>query len=398
MRDDIETKFTPGRLPKVLIIDDATTNLRLLTAMLLENGMEPQPISDSRFGIAVAKANPPDLILLDIDMPGVNGFELCKAFKDDAALEAIPIIFVSGLGGTGSLVKGLALGGVDYVTKPFQPEEILARIRTHLRIVTLQRQLSQQNQDLERLVSERTRELANANHRLNEMAKLKGDFLRMIAHELRTPANGLLGLTDLVFDLCPHSAEVDEYRVHYQSSRRRLLNLISDANLISDLTENSPEPGTLVPMLSVVDILRRRMPGIDIELEGADLLAGIMVYDEHDLLLRALGTAVLLAEAFSSTKGKVRFSLGSSPKLLTMRASLDAFRLTSPSAEGFFEIESLARSSSAAEPLGLAPVVAQRIFYALGGDLRLSKQDAGTGHLEAVIATGTRQEAGPRPT
>jgi DNA-binding response OmpR family regulator len=389
----METASSSSAKSSVLIVDDSTTNLRLITAMLLEEGIDPRPLSDSLLALPVAKANPPDLILLDIDMPGLNGFELCKQFKDDAGTKEIPIIFISGLDGSGNVVKGLALGGVDYVTKPFQAEEVMARIRAHLRIVNLQRQLSRQNQELERQVSERTRDLANANRRLGEMTKLKSDFLFMISHELRTPANGLFGFTDLVFELCPPSAEVDQYRVHYQRSKQRLLRLITDAGLISDLTESLPGPGNLLRLPSVLDGVRNSLPHIVLELDGADSLDGVLVQDEHGLILRALETTVSLADAFSSTRGKVRFKARISPKFVTLQVALDALRLSSQSVTGFFEIESLARSSSAAEPLGLAPVVAQRILSALGGDLRLSKQEGDTGNLEAIIATGERNGA-----
>jgi DNA-binding response OmpR family regulator len=391
----MEGTATATTRPAVLIVDDSTTNLRLITSMLLEQGLDPRPISGGKLALAVAKSDPPDLILLDIDMPGMDGFQLCQAIKSTDSLKDIPIIFISGLWDSSNVVKGLALGGVDYVTKPFQAEEISARIRTHLRIVSLQRQLKQQNQDLERLVSERTRDLANANHRLGELTKLKGDFLHMIAHELRTPANGLLGFADLAFDMCPPGEQTEHYRAYYDKSKQRLLNLISDASLISDLTESLPGLGNSVELRRVLDQLIERVPHVTVETTGSVSLEGVIAYDEHGILLRALETAVLLADSFSTTKGKVSFTLGTLPGFLTMRARLDALRLPSHSAAGFFEIESLARSSSAAEQLGLAPVVAQRIFYALGGDLRLSKEEGNTGYLEAVIATADNPFATP---
>jgi two-component system, sensor histidine kinase and response regulator len=377
--------------PAVLIVDDSTTNLRLITAMLLEQGIEPRPISGGKLALAVAKANPPDLILLDIDMPDLDGFEVCRALKRDDAVKDIPVIFISGMGDSSNVVKGLALGGVDYVTKPFQAEEISARIRAHLRIVSLQRQLNQQNQELERKVSERTRDLVNAAHRLGEMTKLKSDFLHMIAHELRTPANGLLGFAELAFELCPPSGQVTEYRAHYDRARQRLLNLISDAAVISDLTESLPGPGNLMPLASVLDDLRERVPAMTIESDNLGPLDGVLVYDEHGLLLRALETAVLLAGTFSTTKNSVRFAMVAGRGFLTMRARLDAISLPSKAVAGFFEIESTARSSSIAEHFGLAPVVAQRIFCALGGDLRLAKEEGNTGYLEVVVATGEHE-------
>jgi len=384
----METETRPGnKKPSILIVDDSTTNLRLITAMLLDQGMDPRPISSGKLALGMAKADPPDLILLDIDMPGMDGFELCRALKDDDSLKEIPIIFISGLWDSGNVVKGLTLGGVDYVNKPFQAEEISARIHTHLRIVSLQRELAQQNQELERQVSERTRDLANANRRLAELTKLKGDFLHIIAHELRTPANGLFGFSELILGLCQPSEEAEDYRKHYEHSKQRLLNLIEDAAVIADLTQGPAAVGNLVPLPSILAGLRRRLPQIRIAADGEDRMGKVLVYEEKDMLVRSLETVVLLAEAFSTRKSLVGFALKYSHGFVTLRARLDALRMPTEAVPKFFDLESVARSSSAAEPLGLSPVVAQRVIYGLGGDLRLFGEGPNTGHLEAILAT-----------
>jgi len=373
--------------PSVLIVDDSTPNLRLTTSMLLEQGLDARPMTSGKLAYAVAKASPPDLILLDIDMPGMDGFELCKALKADDVLKDIPIIFISGQWTSFNVVKGLGLGGVDFVPKPFHAEEITARIRTHLRIVSLQRELAEQNQELERQVAERTRSLANANRRLAELTKVKGDFLHMIAHELRTPANGLFGFSELLCGLCPPSEQTDHYRTLYESSKQRLLNLINDATVIADLTQGPTPVGSPVPLLSILDELRRKLPQIAPVTPGEERMAKVLVYEERGLLLRALQTFVLLAEAFSTKKGAVILTLSASRGFVTLQARLDDLRLPADAVPSFFEIESLARSSSAAELLGLSPVVAQRVIYGLGGDLRLSSNGPNTGHLEAILAT-----------
>jgi len=376
-----------NRKPSVLVVDDSTPNLRLITDMLLEQGLDPRPVTNGKLALAVAKASPPDLILLDIDMPGMDGFELCKALKADDALKEIPIIFISGKWTSFNVVKGLGLGGVDFVPKPFHAEEITARIRTHLRIVSLQRELAGQNQELERQVAERTRSLANANRRLAELTKVKSDFLHMIAHELRTPANGLFGFSDLIGELCPPGEQTDHYRTLYKSSKQRLLNLIDDATVIADLTQGPTPVGSPVPLLSMLDELKHQLPQIAIVAPGEERMAKVLVYEEHGLLLRALETFVRLAEVFSIKKGAVILALTASRGFATLHVHLDDLRLPADAVPSFFEIESLARSSSAAEPLGLSPVVAQRVIYGLGGDLRLVSNGPTTGHLEAILAT-----------
>ncbi len=383
------------RAASVLIVDDSSANLRLLYRILREQGIEARPLSEARLAVASAKADPPDVILLDIDMPDMNGFEVCAALKADEAVKSIPVIFISGLSETANIVKGLSVGGADYVIKPFQPEEVTARIRTQLRILSLQRQLAAHNEQLEREVAERTRDLALANQRLQELSRIKDDFLRMIAHEIRTPANGLLGMSDLIVELCDPAGEIANYRQHYEVSKARLLNLIEDSALIAEVTrtaERGDENG--VSFATILRELEGHLADIRITSEHAADLDAIFIRDDRALLLRALETLVLMATAFSTQKRAVRLRLSVDEGALRLRFALDAFRMSAAAAANFFEMESLTRSASEAEYLGLSPVVAHKIIGALGGALRLVKeipQDGppgrheGHGYLEAVL-------------
>ena len=218
-----------------------------------------------------------------------------------------------------------------------------------------------------------------------QLGRLKNDFLRMIAHEVRTPANGLFGFSELAFDLCEPTEEAVLYRKHYDSSKSRLLNLIDDSDLIAQLTDCQTTVGSLVSLSSILTGLRLRLPKTSILVEGQAEALSVSVYEEQGLLLRALETVVLLVDAFSAKKGEARLVARLDSGLLILRAQLDALQVANSGASGFFEIESVARSSSFAEPLGLAPVVAQRILYALGGDLRLIKEEERNGYLEAIL-------------
>jgi two-component system response regulator HydG len=116
----------------ILIVDDTAANLRLLNELLSDAGYDVRPVADGRLALSGAKAIPPDLILLDIKMPGMDGYEVCRQLKADAVTEAIPVIFISALGETEDIVKGFAVGGVDYIHKPFQREEVLSRVKAQL--------------------------------------------------------------------------------------------------------------------------------------------------------------------------------------------------------------------------------------------------------------------------
>ena len=133
----------------ILIVDDTPANLRLLSKMLAEQGYRVRPVPDGSLALAAADAEIPDLILLDIRMPEMSGYQVCEHLKADARTRDIPIIFISALDATQDKVKAFAAGGVDYVTKPFQIAEVLARVETHLALRKLQAQLSRANRKME---------------------------------------------------------------------------------------------------------------------------------------------------------------------------------------------------------------------------------------------------------
>jgi diguanylate cyclase (GGDEF)-like protein len=139
--------------PNILVVDDTHDNLRLLANILNEQGYQVRPVPQGSRAIAAAQSKPPDLVLLDIMMPGMDGYAVCEALKADERTRDIPIIFISALNETFDKVKAFSLGGVDYITKPFQSEEVLARVKTHITIRKLQQELEDRNRELDRLVN-----------------------------------------------------------------------------------------------------------------------------------------------------------------------------------------------------------------------------------------------------
>ncbi|MGK7872695.1 MAG: adenylate/guanylate cyclase domain-containing protein [Xenococcaceae cyanobacterium] len=129
----------------ILVVDDTPDNLRLLSVMLTEQGYKVRKALNGQTALKTVRIVPPDLILLDINMPGMNGYEVCQALKADEQTKEIPVIFISALDDVLDKVKAFKVGGVDYITKPFQGEEVLARIENQLTIRQLQKQLQEQN-------------------------------------------------------------------------------------------------------------------------------------------------------------------------------------------------------------------------------------------------------------
>ena len=159
---------------EVLVVDDSPASLQLLTGILTEHGYRVRPASGGSLALRSVAARLPDLILLDVRMPDMDGFEVCRRLKSDERSRGVPVLFISASGETIDKIKGFEAGGVDYITKPFEPEEVLVRVRTHLRLSELTQRLHEAKESLEKRVEERTAELARANRELQaEIAKLR---------------------------------------------------------------------------------------------------------------------------------------------------------------------------------------------------------------------------------
>src|ERR1700679_444931 len=133
----------------ILVVDDTAANLQVLAGMLKERGYKARPVPGGKLALSAARRDPPDLILLDINMPEMNGYEVCEHLKADEKLKGIPVIFISALTEQLDKVKAFAIGGVDYLTKPFQMEELHARVETHLKLRRLQIRWGENSRHLE---------------------------------------------------------------------------------------------------------------------------------------------------------------------------------------------------------------------------------------------------------
>src|SRR5471030_3229705 len=141
-------KIGAGQPASILIVDDAPANLQVLAGMLKDRGYKVRPVHSGKLALLAARRDPPDLILLDINMPEMNGYEVCQHLKADPDLRGIPVIFISALNENLDKVKAFSMGGVDYLTKPFQMEELHARVETHLKLRRLQIELEETNERL----------------------------------------------------------------------------------------------------------------------------------------------------------------------------------------------------------------------------------------------------------
>jgi signal transduction histidine kinase len=167
-------------LDNILIVDDKPENLDVLIDYLDSFGFSIFVARNGEEAIKLAEKIMPDIILLDVIMPGIDGFETCRHLKENENTREIPVIFMTALSDTVNKVTGFKIGGVDYVTKPLQHEEVLARIRAHLTIRLQQKKLEKQNEEL---------------HKLNQE---KNEFLGIVSHDLKNPLNNIIGIAEIL--------------------------------------------------------------------------------------------------------------------------------------------------------------------------------------------------------
>lgn len=223
----------------ILIVDDNPNNLRLLITLLSEQGYETRPANNGPRALNTVQKQKPDLILLDINMPEMDGYEVCRQLKANAETADIPVLFISANDELHDKVKGFDVGGVDYISKPFEPQELFARVRTHLQLKQAQDQLKALNLQLQA-----------SNRFFQHLGQVKDEFLGMVSHDLKNPLSSILLFSRYM-----------ESRTLSEEKAREMGRLITKAGkrmfrLIEDLLDlNKLEQGELSPELQRFDLL-----------------------------------------------------------------------------------------------------------------------------------------------
>lgn len=214
----------------ILIVDDTPPNLGVLSEILKNEGYRVRPVPSGKLALQAIEKEKPDLILLDIMMPEMDGFEVCQKLKADPNYNNIPIIFISALNETKDIVKALSFGGADYITKPFQAEEIKARVKTQL------------------MIYEQNKELI-------ELNAIKDKFFSIIAHDLRSPFGGFLGLTRILAEESStmKREDIERLSIGLNTSAKNLFQLLTDllewAKMQQEIIQIIPEHISLSPIV-----------------------------------------------------------------------------------------------------------------------------------------------------
>ena len=206
-------------VPQILLVDDEPRNLRILEGILAPLRFDLRGAGSGQEALDQVEADPPDLVLLDVMMPGLTGFDVCRRLKEQPETLFIPVILVTGLIEQESKIAGLEAGADDFINKPVNPHELRARVQSLLRLKQLHDELQQKNLDLEQ-----------ANQQIQQASHHKSDFLARMSHDLRTPMNAILGYTRILLRRAEDTLDSRQYRnlENIQSSASHLLLLIND--------------------------------------------------------------------------------------------------------------------------------------------------------------------------
>ncbi|MBP0026758.1 response regulator [Roseofilum sp. Guam] len=290
----------------ILLIDDMPNNLRLLSSLLTKQGYKVRSVINGAMGLKAAQAKPPDLILLDINMPDLNGYEVCTKLKANEVTQEIPVIFLSALDDVLDKVKAFRVGGSDYITKPFQIEEVIVRVQNQLKLRQAQQMLAEQNVVLEQEIRDRKKiqssledremQLKQQTERLEaaltkiqntqlqliqseKMASL-GQLVAGIAHEINNPISFIYGNVHYVNDYLDNLVStIKMYRTSYPNPTENIKDFTEDIDLdfvIDDLKSMMDSMKTGVERIHAIVLGLRTFSRLDeADIKSVDLHEGI---------------------------------------------------------------------------------------------------------------------------
>jgi two-component system, sensor histidine kinase and response regulator len=278
-----------SKTPEILIVDDTPVNLKLLGDILEGEGYIVRPVPNGKLALNVAEKGKPDLILLDIMMPDMDGFEVCKKLKENLKLKDVPIIFISAYTETGYIVKALSLGGVDFITKPIQAEEVLVRVNTHLK-------LHQQVEELK------------------ELNESRNKLFSIITHDLRSPLSGFLGLTQHLVEELPNlnMATIHEMAVDMRNSATSFFGLLENLLQWSQMEQGKIPFNPQNTQLSKVVNESISTVRFSADLKGIEIInyvpEGLNVIADDKMIQTVIRNLVSNAVKFTQSGGKIDIS------------------------------------------------------------------------------------------
>jgi two-component system, sensor histidine kinase and response regulator len=357
----------PYDYANIMIVDDTLPNLQILANMLSEQGYEVRGVPDGKMALMAIHAEPPDLVLLDIQMPDMDGYEVCQQLKEDERTSDIPVIFISALDDVFDKVRGFQVGGVDYITKPFQIEEVLARVDTHLTLHRLQNQLKQA------LVREM------------ELAEMRARFLAMASHDLRNPLAVIQSASDTLSRYSDRLSEEkkQERFLRIRRTIKQMIGLLDDVLTIAKAEagklEFHPEPLDLAALCEEIMVDFQTTIGSEHHFNVA--LNGVCseVIMDSTLLYHILNNLLSNAIKYSPAGSTVTFELTCNDHETVFRIQDEGIGIPKAAQQRLFESFHRADNVGAISGTGLGlAIVKQSVDLHSGSITAESKENEGT--------------------
>lgn len=342
--------------PDILIVDDTPANLKVLTTMLKDNGYRVRPAISGPIALKAVQSAPPDLILLDIMMPGMDGYEVCAVLKGAAATQDIPVIFISALDETWDKVKAFKAGAVDYITKPFQIEEVLARIHTHL-------VLDQQRKEILALNS------------------LKDLLIRTVSHDLKNPINNVMGYAEIILT----QEDVAQSREHtarlvqsiYQTADH-MHNLVSRLLDLSSIEEGKSFELNLISLRDVVELqlsqfeLQIAQKQLNLTAELAE--TGTLILGDQHWIGEAFGNLLSNAIKYTPDKGSLKVILAPEGEMVKLAVQDSGLGIPADSIPHLFDKFYRVDAHKGIKGTGLGLSIAQAIIARHQGNIKVESE------------------------
>jgi len=344
---------------RLLLVDDNPKNIQVLAAILAENGYEFEYAKNGQEALNWLKEENFDLVLLDVMMPVMDGFETCKRIRQQEAFQDLPILFLTARTDTESLLQGFLVGGHDYICKPFHADELLARCKTQLELRRSKEELKKLNKWLQDEILKQAKDLEEANKRflnasmqIEDLDEVKIEFLQIISHEIRTPLNHIVGFNALLQDMNEDESSAT-FLGYINNAVKRLEDFSYRALEITQLRASGKQ--VLHPeMIDIDKYVRSFVLGQNVKGKEKDIIVQIEspgslnIYADINYLQKALVAILDNAVKNSPPNGKIKLVIKDQPDavLITIRDSGEGFskqaleRLFKPVAPGVKHIDS----------------------------------------------------------
>ncbi len=367
----------------ILIVDDIAKNIQLLGKVLDNQGYGVVAVTNSDQVLKAARKHSPDLILLDIMMPGMSGFDVCEELKADDELAEIPVIFLTARSEEEDIIKGLNLGGADYVTKPFNSGELLARIETHLSLKKARDRIVQQQEELKQL------------------SETKDKLYSIIAHDLKGALFGISGIADILQDdLARHEVEEDikeNISLIYKSSHAAnqiLENLLFWTRMQTNLLDLNPTKFSLSKCIrECIELYKVQLKEKQIEVEFESDNA--MLYADRQMISTVFRNLLSNAIKFSDRGNNIYIDVDTSEKIRRVRVRDEGIGMTEEVRENIFNPDNRPKQEGTDNErgTGLGLLLCNEFVEIHNGDISV-ESEAGKGtEFEIILPKGPARQA-----